>query len=166
MSLSSIALRNIKRNFKDYFIYFASMIFSIVIYFTFKALQYNSQISEAGDNIGRGFQLASVMLIIFVAIFIIYSNAFFTRKRKKEIGLYSLLGIRKKEIGKMLFYENMLMGLMSLIIGIAIGSVLSKLFLELLVSMMGLKLNVHFEVPMAAIVDTAIIFFVIILYTS
>lgn len=66
----------------------------------------------------------------------------------------------------MLFYENMLMGLMSLIIGIAIGSVLSKLFLELLVSMMGLKLNVHFEVPMAAIVDTAIIFFVIILYTS
>ena len=66
----------------------------------------------------------------------------------------------------MLFYENMLMGLMSLIIGIAIGSVLSKLFLELLVSMMGLNLNVHFEVPMAAIVDTAIIFFVIILYTS
>lgn len=106
------------------------------------------------------------MLIIFVAVFIIYSNGFFTRKRKKEVGLYSLLGIRKRQIGKMLFYENMLMGLMSLIIGIAIGSVLSKLFLELLVSMMGLKLNVHFEVPMAAIVDTAIIFFVIILYTS
>ncbi len=106
MSLSSIALRNIKRNFKDYFIYFASMIFSIVIYFTFKAPQYNSQISEAGDNIGRGFQLASVMLIIFVTIFIIYSNGFFTRKRKKEIGLYSLLGIRKKEIGKMLFMKT------------------------------------------------------------
>lgn len=66
----------------------------------------------------------------------------------------------------MLFYENMLMGLMSLVIGIAIGSVLSKLFLELLVNMMGLNLNVHFEVPMAAIIDTAIIFFVIILYTS
>ena len=48
----------------------------------------------------------------------------------------------------MLFYENMLMGLMSLVIGIAIGSVLSKLFLELLVNMMGLNLNVHFEVPM------------------
>ncbi len=106
------------------------------------------------------------MLIIFVAVFIIYSNGFFTRKRKKEVGLYSLLGIRKRQIGKMLFYENMLMGLMSLVIGIAIGSVLSKLFLELLVNMMGLNLNVHFEVPMAAIIDTAIIFFVIILYTS
>ncbi|MGN4946135.1 ABC transporter permease [Bacillus cereus group sp. MYBK104-1] len=169
MTLSSIALRNIQRNFKDYFVYFASMIFSIVIYFTFKALQYNSQMekaAEASKKISGAFQVSSVMLIIFVAVFIIYSNGFFTRKRKKEVGLYSLLGIRKRQIGKMLFYENMLMGLMSLIIGIAIGSVLSKLFLELLVSMMGLKLNVHFEVPMAAIIDTAIIFFVIILYTS
>ena len=169
MTLSSIALRNIQRNFKDYFVYFASMIFSIVIYFTFKALQYNSQMekaAEASKKISGAFQVSSVMLIIFVAVFIIYSNGFFTRKRKKEVGLYSLLGIRKRQIGKMLFYENMLMGLMSLIIGIAIGSVLSKLFLELLVNMMGLNLNVHFEVPMAAIIDTAIIFFVIILYTS
>ncbi|MCC2500424.1 ABC transporter permease [Bacillus paranthracis] len=169
MTLSSIALRNIQRNFKDYFVYFASMIFSIVIYFTFKALQYNSQMekaAEASKKISGAFQVSSVMLIIFVAVFIIYSNGFFTRKRKKEVGLYSLLGIRKRQIGKMLFYENMLMGLMSLIIGIAIGSVLSKLFLELLVNMMGLNLNVHFEVSMAAIIDTAIIFFVIILYTS
>ncbi|HHK5534428.1 TPA: FtsX-like permease family protein [Bacillus mobilis] len=166
MSLYSIALRNIKRNFKDYFIYFASMIFSIVIYFTFKSLQYNSQVGEAGDRVSNGFQLASVMLIIFVAIFIIYSNGFFTRKRKKEIGLYSLLGIRKKEIGKMLFYENMLMGLLSLVIGIVIGSLLSKSFLQLLVSMMELGVNVHFEVPIGAVIDTAVIFCFIILYTS
>ncbi|MBY0599090.1 ABC transporter permease [Bacillus bingmayongensis] len=169
MTLSSIALRNIQRNFKDYFLYFASMIFSIVIYFTFKALEYNSQMEKAAEGskkISGAFQVSSVMLIIFVAVFIIYSNGFFTRKRKKEVGLYSLLGIRKKQIGKMLFYENMLMGFISLVIGIAIGSVLSKLFLELLVSMMGLNLNVHFEVPMGAIIDTAIIFFVIILYTS
>ncbi|SMD90500.1 ABC transporter permease protein YxdM [Bacillus mobilis] len=166
MSLYSIALRNIKRNFKDYFIYFASMIFSIVIYFTFKSLQYNSQVGEAGDQVSNGFQLASVMLIIFVAIFIIYSNGFFTRKRKKEIGLYSLLGIRKKEIGKMLFYENMLMGLLSLVIGIVVGSLLSKSFLQLLVSMMELGVNVHFEVPIGAIIDTACMFCLIILYTS
>lgn len=168
MTLSSIAFRNIKRNFKDYFIYFTSMIFSIVIYFTFKALQYNSQVvKEAGNSkIADAFRISSVMLIIFVAVFIIYSNGFFVRKRKKEMGLYSLLGIRKKQIGKMLFYENMLMGLISLVIGILVGSLLSKLFLELLINIMGLKLNVYFEIPMKAIVDTAFIFFVIILYTS
>ncbi|WP_454054134.1 FtsX-like permease family protein [Clostridium sp. Marseille-Q7071] len=169
MKLSSIAIRNIRRNFKDYFIYFASMIFSIVIYFTFKALQYNSQIAKASgesNNIGDAFKISSVMLVIFVAVFIIYSNGFFTCKRKKEVGLYSLLGIRKKQIGRMLFYENMLMGLLSLVIGIVIGGLLSKLFLELLISIMGLNLNVHFEVPIGAIIDTSIIFFVIVLYTS
>ncbi|MGG2094856.1 ABC transporter permease [Bacillus sp. S13(2024)] len=169
MMLSNLALRNIKRNFKDYALYFMSMIFSIVIYFTFAALQYNTQIEKAAEGskkISGAFQVSSVMLIVFVAVFIIYSNGFFTRKRKKEVGLYSLLGIRKRQIGKMLFYENMLMGLMSLIIGIVIGSLLSKLFLELLVSLMGLDLQVHFEVPLAAIINTAVVFFVIILYTS
>ena len=105
------------------------------------------------------------MLIIFVAVFIIYSNGFLHVNVKRSWIIF-LIRYSKRQIGKMLFYENMLMGLMSLIIGIAIGSVLSKLFLELLVSMMGLNLNVHFEVPMVAIVDTALIFFVIILYTS
>ncbi|MEH6888491.1 ABC transporter permease [Bacillus sp. JJ864] len=169
MTLSSIAFRNIKRNFKDYALYFMSMIFSIVIYFTFASLQYNTQMAKAAEGskkISGAFQVSSVMLIIFVAIFIIYSNSFFTRKRKKEVGLYSLLGIRKRQIGKMLFYENMLVGFMSLVIGIVIGSALSKLFLELLVDLMGLDLQVHFEVPLAAIIDTTVVFFVIILYTS
>ncbi|KIL73933.1 ABC transporter permease [Bacillus badius] len=169
MTLSSIAFRNIKRNFKDYFLYFTSMIVSIVSYFTFKTLQYNSQmVSAANDSnmVSNAFKIASVMLIIFVSIFIVYSNSFFTRKRKKEVGLYSLLGIRKKQIGKMLFYENLLMGLLALLVGIVIGSLLSKVFLELLVSMMELNLNVHFEVPVKAVLDTTVIFFLIILYTS
>ena len=66
----------------------------------------------------------------------------------------------------MLFYENMLMGLMSLVIGIAIGSVLSKLFLELLVNMMGLNLNVHFEVPMALLLIQQLFFCYFIYITS
>ena len=168
MTLSSIAFRNIKRNFKDYFIYFVYMIFSIVIYFTFKALQYNSQVvKDGGDSkIADAFKISSVMLIIFVAVFIIYSNGFFVRKRKKEVGLYSLLGIQKKQIGKMLFYENMLIGLISLVIGILVGSLLSKFFLDLLIKIMGLKLSVYFEIPMKAIIDTGFIFFLIIFYTS
>ncbi|MDV4151814.1 ABC transporter permease [Clostridium sp. AL.422] len=118
------------------------------------------------SNIDDAFSISSVMLIIFVAVFIIYSNGFFVRKRKKEVGLYSLLGIQKKQIGKMLFYENMLIGLISLVIGILLGSLLSKLFLDLLMKIMGLKLNVYFEISPKAIIDTAFIFLVIVLYTS
>lgn len=58
----------------------------------------------------------------------------------------------------MLFYENMLMGLLSLVIGIAMGSLLSKGFLKLLVNMMELNVNVHFEVPIGAVIDTAVYF--------
>ncbi|MED2509073.1 ABC transporter permease, partial [Bacillus thuringiensis] len=63
-------------------------------------------------------------------------------------------------------YENMLMGLSSLVIGIVIGSLLSKGFLKLLLNMLELHVNVHFEVPIGAIIDTAVIFCFIILYTS
>ncbi|WP_410991272.1 FtsX-like permease family protein, partial [Bacillus cereus] len=165
MTLSSMAIRNLQRNFKGHFVYVASMIFSIMIYFVFKTLQYSSQVEQAtsigiriGQGIGELFKVSSVVLIIFVAIFMIYSNEFFIRKRKKEVGLYSLLGIHKKQIARMLFVENMLMSLVSLLIGIGIGGLLSKGFLQLLAHVTGLELNMRIEMPLAAIMDTIIIF--------
>ncbi|MHA4119746.1 FtsX-like permease family protein [Bacillus cereus] len=173
MILSSMAIRNLQRNFKGHFVYVASMIFSIMIYFVFKTLQYSSQVEQAtsagiriGQGIGELFKVSSVVLIIFVAIFMIYSNEFFIRKRKKEVGLYSLLGIRKKQIARMLFVENMLMSLFALLIGIGIGGLLSKGFLQLLAYVTGLDLNLHMEMPLAAIMDTIIIFLLIMSYTS
>lgn len=169
MTLFSLALQNVKRNFKSYFLYFASMIFSIVIYYTFTSLQYNTQIQEAAEvskKISGAFKLSGVMLILFVAIFIVYSNSFFTRKRKKEVGLYSLLGMRKKQIGKMLFYENLCMGAIALGTGVLAGALLSKLFLGLLIKLMGLHINVAFEVSFGAVMQTLIVFVTIILYTS
>ncbi len=130
-----------RKNFTNYFLYFSSMIFSMVIYFTFVSLKYDKTIdaaSETSEKISSAFNAASIVLIIFVAIFIWYSNSFFTRKRKKEVALYSLLGVRKKQIGRMLFYENFLMGgIIALAIGIILGSVVSKLFVAILMKVMG-----------------------------
>ena len=86
------------------------------------------------------------MLIIFVAIFIWYSNSFFTRKRKKEVGLYSLLGVRKKQIGRMLFYENFLMGVLALLAGMVLGSVLTRFFVSLLMKVMGYDAVSNFDI--------------------
>lgn len=169
MTLSQLALRNVKRNFKNYFLYFFSMIFSIAIYYTFKSIEFNSQLIKAAEGsrkISSAFTASSVLLILFVAIFIIYSNSFFTKKRKKEVGLYSLLGVQKKQIAKMLFYENLLMGLIALVVGIGIGSLLSKGAIGLLLSLMGMDMSISFEIPMKAVLYTAATFFVIILYTS
>lgn len=169
MTLFSIARKNIRKNFMNYFLYFASMIFSIVIYFTFVSLKYDTTIQSASDGspkISSAFSGASVVLMIFVAIFIWYSNSFFTRKRKKEVGLYSLLGVRKKQIGRMLFYENFLMGILALIIGIVLGSALSQFFVMILMKAMGYELLSQFSISLSAVTNTVIVFMIITLITS
>ncbi|AZS15664.1 ABC transporter permease [Paenibacillus lutimineralis] len=169
MTLFSIARKNIRKNFMNYFLYFASMIFSIVIYFTFVSLKYDTTIQSASDGspkISSAFSGASVVLMIFVAIFIWYSNSFFTRKRKKEVGLYSLLGVRKKQIGRMLFYENFLMGILALIIGIVLGSALSQFFVMILMKAMGYELLNQFSISLSAVTNTVIVFMIITLITS
>lgn len=155
------------RNFYQYFLYFASMMLSVMIFFTFVSLQFNHQVVQNSTvKIDTSFKTASIVLIIFVSIFIWYSNSFFTKRRKKEVGLYALLGLRKKQIGRLLFYENLILGLLSLCIGILIGMLLSKFFVMILMKLMDTAVNVSFSIAPQAIVETVIIFFLIILVTS
>ncbi|EEM19882.1 ABC transporter, permease component [Bacillus thuringiensis serovar tochigiensis BGSC 4Y1] len=145
------------------------MILSIVIYFIFVSLQYNDYIvkqTNTAKGIADVFQASSVILIIFVAIFIWYSNSFFTKKRKKEIALYSLLGVPKRQIGTMLFYENLIIGIIALIIGMSIGALLSKVFSMLLLKVMQLSTAISFSISLEAIMHTILIFTIIILITS
>jgi putative ABC transport system permease protein len=99
-------------------------------------------------------------------VFILYSNAFFTKKRKQEVGLYSLLGVKKKTIGSMLFYENIIMGAVALVAGIVLGALLSKLFAMILLKLLGSSTDMSFELSLGAIMNTVIVFAIIILFTS
>lgn len=108
----------------------------------------------------------SFVLIGFVAVFIGYSNAFFTKKRKKEVGLYSLLGVRKKNIARMLFFENVIIGAITLVCGLVLGVILSRLFIMLLLKLVGAPVDVSFSIPMEAIMTTTITFTVITIFTS
>lgn len=169
MTIFEIAKRNIWRNFKEYSLYFVALTSSMVIYFIFASLRYNNQIKKemvTNVTINNVLQSSKVILIIFIAIFIIYSTNFFIRKRKKEVGLYSLLGIPKKQIGTMLFCETMIMGGAALVIGTLIGSMSFKLFLEMLMSIMKLNTPIRFEMSIKAIIDTFTVFSVILLYTA
>lgn len=145
------------------------MIFSIIIYFTFVSLKYDQAIqetTESSNKISSVFNGASIVLIIFVAVFIWYSNSFFIKKRKKEVGLYSLLGVHKKQIGRMLFYENFFMGIIALLIGIILGSVLSKFFVIILMKVMGYDAIGNLAISPQAIVNTIIVFTVLTAITS
>lgn len=169
MKMSDLALKNIRRNIKQYALYIGATVFSIIIYFTFATLKHSENLSSlAGSSkqIKGVISGSAFVLMIFVAIFILYSNTFFMKKRKKEVALYSLLGVRKSKIGFLLFFENMMIGLISLIIGVGLGFFLSKLFLVLLLKLMGIQMELGFNLSTDAIIETTIVFFAIFLVTS
>ncbi len=169
MTLFDLALKNIRRNMKNYSLYIGSTIFSIIIYFTFVTLKYSKDISalaEASKQISGIMSASAFVLMIFVAIFIAYSNSFFMKKRKKEVALYSLLGVRKRSIGFMLFFENMVIGLLSLVVGVTLGFLLSRALLTILMKLMGLNIVIGFAFSMDAVINTLIVFLIIFLFTS
>lgn len=162
MTLFKIALKNIQKNSYDYIMYFVSMVFSILIYYTFASIKYNQTIEIAIDNSTKlfsSFMAATIILGIFSAIFIWYSNLFFTKKRKKEFGLYSLMGVKKKQIGRMFFYENMIMGIIAILVGISLGTFFSKFFTMILVRLMGFEVNVEFYFNWKQVLETLAVFF-------
>ena len=169
MKLFDVVLKNIKYNIQKYFIYIVSLIFSVLIYFTFVSLQYNEQIGAAfarDDKMGPLLTGVSVLLSLFIMVFVWYSNAFFITNRKQEIGLYSLVGGTKKEIGKMLFYENMSLGILALVIGIGLGQLFSTFFSMIVLKVMGISIVVQFSIQPAAIIQTALVFLFIMSITS
>src|SRR5690554_1441588 len=145
------------------------MLFSIAIYYTFVSLQYSTEIiksTESSQAMQGIFMVASAVLILFVSVFILYSNNTFARKRKKEVGLYSLLGLQRKTIGKMMFYENLIMGTVVLVAGVVIGTFLFRLFSMILIRLLGIAVDVGMAFSIQAVVNTIIVFAAIILLTS
>ncbi|QWI73057.1 ABC transporter permease (plasmid) [Bacillus mycoides] len=122
--------------------------------------------ADVSRFVSGAFQLSSVLLLLFVSIFIIYSNQFFIRKRKKEAGLYSLLGIPKLQLGKMLFFENLLIGTLALGLSIVIGSILSPIVLKGLILTIDLDIPTNFSISVKSIIHTCLVFLLLILYTS
>lgn len=169
MTLFSLARKNIQRNLSNYFLYIASMVFSIVIYFTFVTLKYNDDIlaSQQFSRQIKGLMSgSSVVLLFFIVIFMAYSNSFFMKKRKKEVALYSLLGVRKQKIGLMLFFENLVIGFVSLVLGIVLGFFMSQGLLMILVRLMGFEVVGSLTFSPEALVNTTCIFALLFLFTS
>lgn len=169
MTLFQLVKKNIKGNLKNYLLYFLSIVFGVVIYFMFVSLQYSDEVQEgieSSTGISNVFMVASIILLLFITVFILYSNSFFTMKRKREIGLYSLLGLRKKTIGKMLFYENLILSSIALVIGIVFGALFSKLFTMMLLRLLDASIEMDFSISISAVVNTLIAFSILILFTS
>jgi putative ABC transport system permease protein len=169
MSLLDLTKRNVRRNFRLYTIYLFSMITGVIIHFTFSSLMYNEDILavlENRDNFRNGVAIASIVIFIFIICFILYANSFFMRQRKKEFGMYLLFGMNERQITLMVFYETLFIGAISLITGIILGGLLSKLFGMLLMNLMQYNQVISLSFPIQAIGSTIGVFLLLAVIIS
>ncbi|QUL52744.1 ABC transporter permease [Paenibacillus tritici] len=134
MSLNYIILRNLKKNIKNYYLYVFALIFSVALYFSFVTLQFDPAMDEVSESMkgGAAIGASSVLLVAIVAIFLLYANTIFIKRRSKEIGLFQLIGLTKTRIFALLSAENLMLYFGSLFIGIGAGFVMSRLILMIL----------------------------------
>ncbi len=166
MKLTTLALNNIKRNFKRYVMYFFSLSFSVFTAYSFFALMQNEYVLMAFTYDDRYKSLLinfGIIIMVFVMFFLLSSNNSFIKARKKEISTYSLFGMTNGKIGKLLFLETMVVGITSLIIGIGVGIFFSKLMAMILldISLASFTGSIEFTISMRAAYITAIIFLTI-----
>jgi putative ABC transport system permease protein len=169
LNLLTMTLRNVQRDFRLYTIYLIAMITGVIIHFTFLALMYNQDVLDMLKNkedFQMGVTIASVVIFLFIIFFILYANTFFMKQRKKEFGLYLLLGMKESQVTLMVFFESLLIGAFSLVIGILFGGLLSKFFGMSLMNLMHYDNVITLHFPIQAIVSTILLFSALTILTS
>lgn len=168
MNSFKLTIMNFRRNLKTYGLYLMAMVFSVATYYNFTSMRYNPQFLEV-KNISMYIEstsmTASILMILFLVFFIMYSSNFFLNYRKKEIGLYGLMGVDNYKVAFIFALEGLLLGIMSLLIGLFLGLLFSKLFLMLLARAALLNMRIDFFISKKAILET-IIAYSIILFIS
>lgn len=149
MNINQLILRNLKKNLRNYYLYVFALIFSVALYFAFVTLQYDPAINEVKASIkgAAAIKTASILLVAVVAIFILYANTIFIKRRSKEIGLFQLIGMTKHKIFRILSAENIMLYFGSLAIGVVAGFSISKLVLMILFKIVDVKADakLHFR---------------------
>lgn len=170
MSVFSIAFNNFKNNIKTYSMFFISMIFSVIILSNFLILMYGEALKVLGEANAiytkMILQMISIILGVFMLFFIWYVSNVFLKNRKKEIGLFTFMGVDLKTIGKIYFTEMMLIGISASIIGIGVGVLFSKFFQMIIFALAGFNIDVKFAITANSMISTFIIFMTIFLLMS
>lgn len=130
---SKIALHNVKRSFKDYTIYFLTLTFAVCIFYSFNSIGSQKAMLEIGGSKSETVKMLtqiisgiSVFVSIILGGLIIYANNFLIKRRKKELGIYMTLGMGKNKISTILLLETLIIGAISLVVGLLVGIALSQ----------------------------------------
>lgn len=160
MFYEKLALTNIKKNGKTYFPYILTCICTIMMFYIMHFISVNDGLNRmsGGGELKIILNLGTYVIGFFSVIFLFYTNSFLIKRRKKELGLYNILGMEKKHIAKVLFWETFFVALTSMVMGLLWGIAVSKLMFLVLLKILNFEVALGFFVSTQSLVTTAVLF--------
>ncbi len=165
-----LAVSNLWKNRQTYLSFFLSTMCTIFVFYTFSMIALNEGLKKMPGAQGMQIMmvLGAIVVAIFAFIFLFYANSFLIKRRKKELGLYGILGLEKKHIARILFHETVALLLLGLIVGIGLGIAMSRLMFLLIQALMRVPTPIVFSVTELPIILTcglfAAVFFLLLIY--
>lgn len=162
-----LALTNLKKNRRVYLPYLLSSAGIILMFYTICALGpgIDQTAMYGGTSVASVMGLGQFVIGLFAVLFLFYTNSFIIKRRKKELGLYNILGMEKRHIAKILFRETLITACVSLILGLGLGILFSRGMFWLLGVILGTSLPITFVIPASAVTTTLVLFGIIFLLT-
>ncbi|WP_159721285.1 FtsX-like permease family protein [Enterococcus sp. CSURQ0835] len=167
--LAKIAWRGFKKHAQNYLFYFFSMVFAVMVYYSFTAMTYEQPlIRGAGQSTRLVSTLAtgSITVVLILLFFMTSMSRFFLESRQKDIAIFRLNGWKLFQVASLFLFELLILGSSAFVAGIVLGILTSKLFSMILVKAMGLPLQVDFFLSFDAIAGTALVMGFILLVVS
>lgn len=166
-----IAINNVKRSFNDYFIYFLTLTFAVCIFYSFNSIEAQNSMLEMGKSTSEFMGTLNTLIAgasVFVAFIlgglIAYANNFLIKKRKRELGVYMTLGMSKGKISKILIIETILIGVISLVVGIILGIIVSQGLSIITAKLLAFNIiKYKFIISVNAVIKSAVYFGIIFL---
>ena len=162
--LGKLALRNTKRNLKDYLIYLITITISFSLILAFNLIVSSEEVvklSSGMDSFKNVLTFVNIVIVFVVCFLINYTTRFMFEKRSKELGTYMLLGIKKKEIARLLVLENILLGFLAFVLSIPLGFLFSQLVSLVIVKILGISEVIFISLNLISIGLLAIYFLVV-----
>lgn len=158
-----LAVTNLKNNRKTYVPYIFTGVLTVMMFYIIDALSGGKGITQ--NTLKICLQYATGVIIVFAVIFLFYTNSFLIKRRKKEIGVYNILGMGKRHIARMMAVETIMTAGISILGGLVFGIIFGKLMYLLLLKILHNSVDMQFSVNGTAIVQTVILFAGIFLLT-
>lgn len=176
MTFFKLVLKNVHKNIKDYLIYFLTLTLSVSLFYAFNSISNQPFFSEMGmtrtllyEQLGVMISALSMVIAIVLAFLIIYANQFLLKRRKKELGIYMMLGMKKGRISRIFAGETLCVGVIALLIGLLLGIVFSQVISLISLKLFAVNLN-KFQLVFSAsafkqtVLCFAIIFVIVMLF--